>query len=95
MRVSPKAGVGGRGSSLFYSAMPSYLDTTKHVSICEEICGAGSGDRPSLSSSACSHVLPSSVLTIKYHLHFRSIQILELGGHTEIGITVYILSLCD
>ncbi len=36
---------------------------------------AGLGDRPSLSSSACSHVFPSSGLTIKYQLHFRLIQI--------------------
>lgn len=43
--------------------------------------GAVSGDRPSLSSSAWSHAFPSFGLTIKYQLHFRLIQIWELGAH--------------
>lgn len=50
---------------------------------------SGSGDRPSLSSSACSHVFPSSRLTIKYHLHFRLIKFWDLLGTQNF----YILSL--
>lgn len=72
MCVSTKDGVEGCGSSLFYSTMPSYLDTQ---SMCLSVrrSGAGSEDRPSLSSPACSHRFPSFGFTIKYQLHFRLI----------------------
>lgn len=41
MRVSAKA----VAALLFYSATPSYLDITKRVSICDEMWGAGAGDK--------------------------------------------------
>lgn len=76
--VSPKAAV---VVDLCFSAPCQVIRTPQSMFLFARRSAAASGDRPRLSSSACSHGFPSSGPTIKYQLHFRLIHIWEFRAH--------------